>query len=136
MPFSATAANSTLSRRHQGHALLLVGGPDALRRALACLRYVLASETDRNGNQEWRGSGETHLLLSRVYVAFGDASPALRHAESAQRLLCADAPGGPLCHNAEAQVRYLTGGQQPERDFPAPQSRPSSGSQGSLGPAT
>lgn len=106
--FGATAANSTLSRRHQGHALLLVGEPDSLHRALACLQCVLARETKRNGNVEWRGSGHTHLLLSRVYHALGDATSALRHAESAQRLLCADAPDAPLYQDALAMVGRLS----------------------------
>jgi len=106
--FGVTAANSTLSRRHQGHALLLVGEPDALHRALACLQYVLAFETKRNGNVEWRGSGHTHLLLSRAYHALGDATSALRHAESARRLLCADAPDAPLCQDALAMVRKIS----------------------------
>jgi hypothetical protein len=106
--YGATASNSTLSRRYQGHALLLVGEPDALHRALACLQHVLAFETERNGNVEWRGSGETHLLLSRVYRALGETQPALRHAEHARRLLCADAPDRPLCQAARATVQEIS----------------------------
>ena len=106
--FGATSANATLSRRHQGHALLLLGGADALNRALVCLRHVLAFETARNDNAEWRGSGQTHLLLARVYLALGDNVPALRHARHAHRLLTADAPAGRPSRDAAALVHKLS----------------------------
>jgi tetratricopeptide (TPR) repeat protein len=105
--YGAISANATLSRRHQGHALLLLGDTDALNRALACLRYVLDFETARNDDAEWRGSGQTHLLLARAYLALGDNASALCHARHAHRLLVADAPGGTPCRDAAILLHKL-----------------------------
>ncbi len=107
--YGVTSSGATLSRRLQGHALLLLGEPTDLNRARACLRYVLAFETSRNGNTEWRGSGRTHLLLARACLALGDRSAALDHARNAWRLLAADAPAGPSCREAAALLRNLSG---------------------------
>jgi tetratricopeptide (TPR) repeat protein len=102
--FGVISVNATLMRRYQGHALLLLGDTE---RARACLRHALAFDTARNGNQEWRGSGPTHLLLARVHRALGDRPAALVHARNAARLLATDAPGGPSHRAAEALLREL-----------------------------
>jgi tetratricopeptide (TPR) repeat protein len=104
--FGATSSNATLSRRYQGHALLLLGD---LERARACLRYALAFETERNDNTEWRGSGQTHLLLARVSLAAGDHAAALDHAKTAYRLLSRNAPHGHALRDAAALLRKLDG---------------------------
>ncbi len=106
--FGVTSPNAVLSRRHQGHALLILGDADSLNRARACLRYVLDFETARNDNSEWRGSGHTHLLLARVCLALGDRPAALGHARSAHRLLAVDAPGDEFCREATALVQRLS----------------------------
>lgn len=102
--FGVISVNATLSRRYQGHALFLLGD---MERARACLQYALAFDTARNGNQEWRGSGPTHLLLARVYHALGDRPAALIHARNACRLLAADTPAGHSRRAAEALLREL-----------------------------
>jgi hypothetical protein len=102
-----SSVNATLMRRYRGHALLLLGD---LERARACLRFALAFDTARNGNQEWRGSGPTHLLLARVHRALGDRAAALAHARTAGRLLAADTPDGPSRRAAEVLLRELERG--------------------------
>jgi hypothetical protein len=104
--YGVTSANSTLSRRYQGHALLLLGD---LERARSCLHYALAFETARNDNVEWRGSGLTHLLLARVSIAMGDRAGALEHAASAHRLLAADNPASAACRQASTLLQQLGG---------------------------
>lgn len=106
--FGATSPNAALSRRHQGHALLILGDAESLNRARACLQYVLDFETARNDNSEWRGSGDTHLLLARVCLRLGDSTAALDHARNAYRLLAAHAPAGESCRNAAALVQRLS----------------------------
>jgi tetratricopeptide (TPR) repeat protein len=113
--YGITSSSATLSRRHQGHALLLLGSPGDLKRARACLQYALAFETAHNDNTEWRGSGETHLLLTRVCLALGDHPAALDHAQNARRLLAADAPDGSHHREAVALLEELTRHSQPER---------------------
>lgn len=105
--YGLTSSSATLSRRYQGYALLLLGGPDDLKRARACLRYALAFETARNDNTEWQGSGETHLLLARVCLALGDHPAALDHAHNARRLLASDAPTGSRYREATALLEEL-----------------------------
>ena len=102
--FGVISVNATLSRRYQGHALFLLGD---MEQARACLQYALAFDTARNGNQEWRGSGPTHLLLARVHRALGDRATALIHARKACGLLATDIPGGPSRRAAEALLREL-----------------------------
>jgi tetratricopeptide (TPR) repeat protein len=104
--FGMTAANATLSRRHEGHALLILGH---LERARACLEYALAFETARNDNAEYRGSGPTQLLLARVYASLGDRESARDHAQSAVRLLARDSPGGQSHRAATALLHRLEG---------------------------
>ena len=111
--YGATSANAVLSRRLQAHALLLLGDSDDLNRARARLQYVLAFETARNDNSEWRGSGQTQLLLARVCLALGEHSAALDHARSAQRLLAVDAPAGVSCRKAADLVRQLSSANGP-----------------------
>ena len=82
--FGVTSRMATRSRRYEGHALLLLG---QFERAAACLEYTLAFETARNDNKEWGGSGETHLLLARVYVALANLEEAEEHARDAYRLM-------------------------------------------------
>ncbi|HET9895676.1 MAG TPA: hypothetical protein VFQ44_12175 [Streptosporangiaceae bacterium] len=113
--YGVTSSSATLSRRYQGHALLLLGSPGDLKRAHACLRYALAFESARNDNAEWQGSGETHLLLARVCVALGDHSAALDHAQEATRLLGSDAPAGSLHREAVALLEELSSTHRPER---------------------
>jgi hypothetical protein len=105
--FGAVAHSATLSRRYQGHALLLLGD---LERARACLQYTLSFETVRNGNREWHGSGQAHLLLARVQRALGDRQAALDHARQACRLLAADVPAGPSHRAAGTLLQELESG--------------------------
>jgi DNA-directed RNA polymerase specialized sigma24 family protein len=104
--YGVTAANSTLSRRYQGHALLLLGD---LQRARSSLHYALAFETARNDNAEWRGSGATHLLLARASLGLGDRAAALQHAATAHRLLAADNPAAAACRAAYTLLEQLGG---------------------------
>lgn len=102
--YGPTSSNATLSRRHQGHALLLLGD---LERARSCLRYAIAFETKRNDNTEWRRSGWTHLLLARVCTAGHDRDAARIHANTAWRLLTRDEPHSRACRDAAALLQQL-----------------------------
>jgi hypothetical protein len=103
--YGINSPNVIISRRYQGHALLLA---DELTRARSCLQYCVAFENARNDNREWRGSGVTHFLLARVNAGLGDDTAALDHAGRAIRLLAADNPLTSLYQSAAELLKQLT----------------------------
>jgi hypothetical protein len=89
--FGSAARHDVFSRRHEGQALLIMG---ELERGRACLECALVLEAGGSDNGEYRGSGPTHLLLSRVRAALGNLGDARGHVLVAIRLLSRDCPGG------------------------------------------
>jgi len=89
--YGVAARNATLSRRHEGHALLLLGDLD---RARVCLDHVLTFEMTRDGRADLYSSGQTHLLLARVYAAQGNWQQAREHAGHAHRISSAHSARG------------------------------------------
>jgi len=53
-------------------------------------------------------TGQTYLLLARVYVAADDRGRALEHARRADRILSAHNPASPSSRQAAALVKELT----------------------------
>jgi tetratricopeptide (TPR) repeat protein len=102
--FGITAPNATISRRYEGHALLLLG---ELERARACLEHTLAFEIARDGRRDLYSAGRTHLLLARVCAAQGDRDQALHHAECAREILSAHIPQGAEAAEAASFARDL-----------------------------
>jgi tetratricopeptide (TPR) repeat protein len=88
--YGVTATNATRIRRYEGHALLLLGELD---RARSCLEHALTFVTARDGRNDLRAAGLTHLLLARVHAAAGNRDQALEHAANARQIL---SPHGPL----------------------------------------
>jgi hypothetical protein len=87
--YGITSENSTRSRRHIGHALLLLGD---LERARICLECALAFEVARTGIDPRLNRGRILLLLARVHDAAGDATAAAELAGQAARILGKHSP--------------------------------------------
>jgi tetratricopeptide (TPR) repeat protein len=102
--FGSAARHDVFSRRHEGQALLIMG---EFERARACLECALVFEAGGSDNGEYRGSGPTHLLLSRVHATLGNLGDARGHALAAIRLLSRDCPGGSAHRDATSLLERL-----------------------------
>jgi tetratricopeptide (TPR) repeat protein len=102
--YGVTAPNATRSRRHEARALLLLGELD---RARACLEHTLTFERIHSGGREHYETGQTHLVLARVYAAQGNRDRALEHARRAHRILSVHNPGSTSSGQAAALVAEL-----------------------------
>jgi tetratricopeptide (TPR) repeat protein len=109
--YGVTAPNATRSRRYEARALLLLGELD---RARACLEHTLTFERIHNGGKDHFETGQTHLVLARVYAALGNRDRALEHARRARRILSAHNPGSTSSIHAAALVTELGRPARPE----------------------
>jgi hypothetical protein len=97
------APNAIRSRRHEGHALLLL---DELDKARGHLQCALAFDT-RSNQQGWHGRGSLLLLLARADAALGELSTARELAKQAKHVLARDAPAGSDYQTASSLLQKL-----------------------------
>ncbi|HXW45518.1 MAG TPA: hypothetical protein VEL03_12070 [Streptosporangiaceae bacterium] len=105
--FGSTSEMAIRSRRHEGHALLLLDQPD---RARDCLELTLAMETERYGGPTGQDSGLTVLYLARAHLALGNRELAAQLAAEAASRLSSDSPDGPGHRAARSLLAQLSAG--------------------------
>lgn len=106
------APNAIRSRRHEGHALLLL---DELNKARSHLQCALAFDT-RSNPKGWDGRGTLLLLLARVNGALGELSVARELAEQAEQVLAQDAPAGADYQRTLSLLQDLSGNTEDSGD--------------------
>ena len=108
--YGSTAPNTTVSRRYEALALLLLGEPE---RARQTLELTLAFETAHSGTGRAKAIADTRLLLAEVYRALGDTGRALEQAREASRLYGLHKPGGHGARRARRLAEELASAEMP-----------------------
>ncbi len=104
--YGIASENSTRSRRHIGHALLLL---DDLEKARICLECALVFAVARTGTRQQLNQGLIILLLARVHDTSGETTTAAELAKRAARILSTHAPAGTEYRQAIELTRKYAG---------------------------